>query len=326
VAESRTDVECAGAIGVWLSALAEEADLGSGERMLDYLDVLADLHHERRPRTYLEIGIYRGDALRLASPETLSVGVDPEPEVAQLDGPNVLIEAMTSDAFFAGPRPREIFADHPIDLVFIDGMHLFEFALRDFINAEALTGHESLIVLHDCLPSDATTAARDRTTDHWTGDIWKLMLCLLDHRPDLDLSIIDVAPSGLCLVSGLDPASRALADDYGALVERYVSLDFSVWEARFADVLERTTNGPEAELWRRRELTALRLDLQEVEALRARLADSEAEVARLRDGLARSEAERSSLADQMRAVSSSRSWRLTAPLRRVAGSSNRSKA
>ena len=77
--------------------------------MLDYLDVLADLHRSLQPRTYLEIGIYRGGAFRLASPETLSVGVDPQPEVPEPAGRHWIVEATTSDAFFAGPRPAGAF-------------------------------------------------------------------------------------------------------------------------------------------------------------------------------------------------------------------------
>ena len=152
--------------------------------MLDYLDVLAELHVAQRPHSYLEIGVSRGDSFRLASDEAICVGVDPEPELDTDDPCRSNVEIMTSDEFFASGRLRDRFGERPVDMVFIDGMHLFEYALRDFTNAEAIAAPGSLIVLHDCLPRDAVTSSRERTTAHWTGDVWKLPLCLLDERPD----------------------------------------------------------------------------------------------------------------------------------------------
>jgi predicted O-methyltransferase YrrM len=292
--------------------------------MLDYFDVLADLHRSRRPTTYLEIGVFRGDALRLASEDAVCVGVDPEPVLEPGNGGHCHIEAMTSDAFFASPRPRELFGDRPIDMVFIDGMHLFEYALRDFNNAEALSTSESIILVHDCLPRDAVTASRERTTDHWTGDVWKLVLCLLDCRPNLDLSIIDVPPSGLCVIRRLDPSDNTLRDAYNAIVEKYRPLGFEAWEARSADVLQRTTNNPEAKSWsRRKEFVALRDRLAESEAESAALRDRLAKAETMRERLARSETRTRELEAQLRLVSASTSWRLTAPLRRVGASVRR---
>ena len=294
--------------------------------MLDYFDVLADLHRSLRPATYLEVGVFRGDSLRLASSDTLSVGVDPEPILAPGNESNRHVEVMTSDAFFAGPRPHELFGDRPVDLVFIDGMHLFEYVLRDFMNAEALASPESLIALHDCLPRDASTASRERATEHWTGDVWKLILCLLDQRPDLELSIIDVPHSGLCLVRGLNPSDHTLRDNYDTILEKYQTLGFEEWEARVAEVLQRTRRQPEAELWSLRMSVATLQDrLTETQALaaaeaadlRARLADSESESAGLRARLADSESLVAAVEEQMRTVTASTSWRLTAPLRRA---------
>jgi Methyltransferase domain len=298
--------------------------------MFDYLNVLADLHETRRPRTYLEVGVFCGDSLRLVREDTFCVGVDPEPTLAPGEESHCHIERITSDAFFAGPRPRELFGDRPIDMVFIDGMHLFEYALRDFINAEAMASSESLILLHDCLPQDALTSSRERTTAHWTGDVWKVVVCLLDRRPDLDLAIVDVPPSGLCLVSGLNPKDQTLRNCYDALVEQYLPMGFEVWEARLADVLRRTTDTPEAQAWSlRMEIAVLQDRLAEREAqtvaeiagLHDRLAEREAqtaaEIAALHSRLAESEAQTAAFEAQLRSVYTSTSWRFSAPIRRV---------
>ena len=51
-----------------------------------------------------------------------------------------------------------------LDLVFVDGMHLFEFALRDFMNVERHADWWSVIVFDDILPRDVDEAARERHT------------------------------------------------------------------------------------------------------------------------------------------------------------------
>ena len=65
-------------------------------------------------------------------------------------------------------RGRPLFAHHrggtTLDLAFIDGMHLFEYALRDFINVERFADWSSVIVFDDMLPRNVDEAARDRHT------------------------------------------------------------------------------------------------------------------------------------------------------------------
>src|SRR5207249_2239032 len=93
---------------------------------------------------------------------------------------------LTSDEFFARHDLGEILG-RPVDFAFIDGWHLFEFALRDFMNLERFCTDRPLIALHDCLPRPREIAAREKTPQGiaWAGDVWKLILCLADFRPDL---------------------------------------------------------------------------------------------------------------------------------------------
>ena len=74
-----------------------------------------------------------------------------------------LIKA-TSDDVFAGDNPLAHFGGVPVDLAFIDGMHLSEFALRDFINIEPFMADTGVIVIDDVLPRNGLEAARDRKT------------------------------------------------------------------------------------------------------------------------------------------------------------------
>jgi hypothetical protein len=197
----------------------------SGE---DYFRVLARLHAHVRPRTYLEIGVFRGASLRLVPATTQAIGVDPEPCLDEPPGPNQEVFAETSDVFFASHDVPAEFGGRPIDMAFIDGMHQFEFALRDFINIERNAHRGSVVLIHDCYPLDAQTAARERVTAFWSGDIWRLILILRKYRPDLMVHTISTPPTGLGLVCNLDPASTVLKDNLDAIVLEYLATDYGV--------------------------------------------------------------------------------------------------
>ncbi|MGH9237574.1 MAG: class I SAM-dependent methyltransferase [Vicinamibacterales bacterium] len=196
-----------------------------------YTEVLAWVHRALRPATYVEIGVFNGDSLVAAQPGTRIIGIDPAPTPNQPLPAGTRLFTMTSDEFFAGrDLPTELGAGH-FDLAFIDGLHLFEQALLDFVHLERFAGPRSVIVLHDCLPLDSDTSQRVRTTDFYSGDVWKLTLCLRQERPDLTMTIIPTPPTGLCLVSGLDARSTALDCAYEACVARYVGLTFEDYRA-----------------------------------------------------------------------------------------------
>jgi methyltransferase family protein len=192
-----------------------------------YLHILARILEALRPRTYLEIGVEHGNSLWLVKAPTLAIGIDPHPKLAAPLAANQKVFAETSDAFFATHDLRAELGGLPIDLAFIDGMHHFEFALRDFANLEPYATPDSLILIHDCYPLDRETAERERQRDFWSGDIWRLVVLLKKYRPDLSIHTIGTAPTGLALVRNLDPQSRVLAERYEALREEFLALDYS---------------------------------------------------------------------------------------------------
>ncbi len=122
------------------------------------------------------------------------------------------------------------------DLAFIDGLHLFEQALRDFINLEKSASPQSIVMLHDCLPLDAVTADRTRTTHFYSGDVWKLTMCLKVHRPDLKMKMIRTGPTGLCLVSRLDAQSNVLDFHYDEYLDEFIGLGFDDFQRRRRDL------------------------------------------------------------------------------------------
>ena len=207
-----------------------------------YLDLLARIQSHLKPRTYVEIGVAEGESIALAQPETLAIGVDPEPKIARPLGPRASVRAMTSDDYFGKCDVAGELGGLPIDLAFIDGMHRFEFALRDFVNLEKHCSSRSTILIHDCYPLNALTAQRERQTTFWSGDIWRLILILRKYRPDLRVNVIATAPTGLGVVRGLDPSSTALGERMGEIVREYLATDYSVLDADQAGMLALAPN------------------------------------------------------------------------------------
>ncbi len=100
---------------------------------MHYLDFLGQVHDLLKPRSYLEIGVRHGHSMALSS--VPSIGIDPAYAIAedvQL-GPGVTLHQETSDDHFAGPSPLAALDQPVIDFSFIDGLHLYEFVLRDFM-------------------------------------------------------------------------------------------------------------------------------------------------------------------------------------------------
>ena len=136
-------------------------------------------------------------------------------------------EGLASDAARARRRPEKLLAGRPLAVGFIDGLHSYEQALRDFINLEACCGPGSVILFHDTLPLDEATQRRTRETEFYTGDVWKTVLCLKEYRPELDIFTIATFPTGLTVVTGLDPTSRVLTDRYREAVAQFRDTSFA---------------------------------------------------------------------------------------------------
>jgi len=114
-------------------------------------------------------------------------------------------------------------------MAFLKGIHRFEHLLRDSIGTEAACHPRSLILLHDCVPSNTRMSLRQfqpgdssegDTASWWTGDVWKLLPILREYRPDLRLHVLDCPPAGLVAITGLDAESGVLADRYYEIVDQ----------------------------------------------------------------------------------------------------------
>jgi len=186
-------------------------------------DFLSAVHELIAPRSYVEIGV--DDGRGLARARTRTIGVDPAFHVTRELTCDLKLVRATSDDFYARPDALDHFPEGVVDFTFIDGMHLFEFALRDFMNAERTSTPTSVIIFDDMLPRSAAEAARKRHTSAWAGDVCWVTPVLERYRPDLTIVPLDTTPTGLLLVLGLDPTNTVLRDHYDEILAEFVKDD-----------------------------------------------------------------------------------------------------
>lgn len=166
-------------------------------------ELLFALHQRLKPKVYLEIGIQFGSSLVLAEHAEMAVGVDPDPLIGMSPNqrPNQRVFSMTSDDFFE----KRAFVLPPVDLAFIDGMHLVEYALRDFVNVQKFMRPGGVIVFDDVLPYNSPIAERVQPPGgDWTGDVWKLYYILTElYR--IEPLPVDTWPTGTMVLLNVDP-------------------------------------------------------------------------------------------------------------------------
>jgi hypothetical protein len=208
----------------------------------EYDQVIADIHAHLKPRTYMEIGVAAGKSLRLARPGTRALGVDPDPDIQYPLSPDTRVFRETSDQFFASHDVRAELGGLPLELAFIDGLHWFDNALRDFINLERHSAPGATILVHDCFPIDRVSAQRERRSGFWSGDVWRLVVLLKKHRPDLRIHTIATPPTGLAVIRGLDPSSQLLSGRAERLIEEYLGLDYGYLDGDRAGKLNAIPN------------------------------------------------------------------------------------
>lgn len=190
--------------------------------MTSNYEFLAMLHRELKPRGYLEIGVRYGDSLKLAN--CPAIGIDPVRTVRALRS-NESHWTMTSDEFFSRDWVSGYLAGFEIDLIYVDGMHLYEYALRDFINVARYANERTVVVFDDTHPYNSAIATRAQPPGDWTGDVWKTMDIIQNaSRLELSTAQVDVSPTGAFVVWGFG---------------REYSQDFQIKEA-FTPILEET--------------------------------------------------------------------------------------
>jgi SAM-dependent methyltransferase len=181
-------------------------------------------------RSYLEIGCDANTTFH-SVPTIDKVGVDPAA------GGTL---RMTSDDFFAQNKAT-------FDVIFIDGLHIYEQAKKDLDNALKVVNPGGVILLHDLLPVTWLEQEVPRINATWTGDIWKLAF-EYSRREDLVFQLV-TADRGVGIVrkrANPDPKFTDIDDpaklDFAYLLEHYRELplvDFETfWEQEAAAATE----------------------------------------------------------------------------------------
>jgi len=207
-----------------------------------YREFVRGVVEAKAARNYLEVGVHNGSTISLI--DRPAIGVDPNFVFDRnpVGRKRVLhLFQMGSDEFFRDYDPRAIFGA-PVDVAFLDGMHRFEYLLRDFMNAERVCDRNGVILLDDWLPVNLEMTERVHRAEQrqdkalagwWTGDVWKVVAILREYRPDLRITPVDVVPTGSILISNLDPGSTRLSEAYFEIVDRFspVTMDAAAFEA-----------------------------------------------------------------------------------------------
>jgi predicted O-methyltransferase YrrM len=154
-----------------------------------------------RPTTYVELGLYEGETLRLVQPYAGHVyGVDMKmnghlEQLGRLS--NVTINTCMTNEFF------DSFAG-TIDMAFIDADHCLESVQQDFENVLSRLNPGGVILLHDTDPQE------DRLIDPgYCGDSYKIVK-LLEGRADINIVTLPITEAGLSIVTRKDSTRTAL--------------------------------------------------------------------------------------------------------------------
>ena len=199
-----------------------------------YIDFFKFIDKQLSPQSYFEVGTERGMSVRAFRCDAVCVDPQFKIEGDPLERRGQLhFYQMPSDVFFSRYDLRSIFPRGP-DICFLDGMHRFEYLLRDIANAERACHKNSIIFLHDCIPAMPRMTLRTHKIGEasegqfqhaWTGDVWRIIPALRKFRPDLNVLFIDCAPTGLVAISNLNPNSDILSANYYAIVKDVQSLN-----------------------------------------------------------------------------------------------------
>ncbi len=172
-------------------------------------EIINTLIKKNHYSSYLEIGVntpaqpgYNWDNIQIE----VKHGVDPNVDTTF---------RMTSDEFF------EKYIKLKYDIIFVDGLHIFEQTFKDIINSLQWLNNGGSIVVHDCNPIQEITQRRERASDVWHGDVWKAILKLRIENPNIEIQTVDTDEGCAIIQKGRQDLIQADADR-----ERMYTYDF----------------------------------------------------------------------------------------------------
>lgn len=171
----------------------------------ELINKLAALYNAK---TYLEIGVADGATFHSVNIEH-KTAVDPKFafDVEKYSNqPGRFYYNLKSDDFFREVE-REISessrdGDFTWDIIYIDGLHTYEQAMRDFVNSLRYTRERTILIFDDTVPSNPWAAIpnlaicayfRDLAgvvDGSWQGDVFKCVFELRDFWPDFSYATV----------------------------------------------------------------------------------------------------------------------------------------
>ncbi len=144
-------------------------------------DIINAIIDKKKFTSYLEIGCQADVNFSKVKVQN-RIGVDP-----QSGGTH----RMTSDEFFRQNKST-------FDLIFIDGLHIYEQVIKDIDNSLKVLNKNGIILVHDCLPSKIWHQTIPQTHSSWNGDVWK---SIVKSRSTDDIDTFTIkADQGLGLI------------------------------------------------------------------------------------------------------------------------------
>ena len=188
---------------------------------MNRLFFLKKLFRNKKFRTYLEIGVFKGRVF-FSVPAHNKIAVDPEFRFTRSVKVKKVFRRVsnlwakyyekTSDDFFREDALK-LFQNRKIDVCLIDGMHEYEFALRDIENSLKLLQENGVVLVHDCNPAtkeasvDFEEYKKRGFTRDWNGDVWKAIVHLRSLRDDINVFVLD-CDQGLGVITFGKPESK----------------------------------------------------------------------------------------------------------------------
>lgn len=159
-------------------------------------------------RSYLEIGVNAGLTFNALEFDR-KVAVDPNFrfDISRCQRAGAEFHPMTSDRYFLTHGAAQKF-----DLIFLDGLHVFQQTFRDFCNSLVCSHERTLWLIDDVIPCDVYSAwpnqgeavafRKDAGGDSplWHGDVYKVVFAIHDFFPMLSYITIGTAENAQAVV------------------------------------------------------------------------------------------------------------------------------
>ena len=198
-------------------------------------------------RSYLEIGVHKGDTfLNVAIKNRFAVDPAFKFEYRHLESDSCHFFPVASDLFFESLKSgsfNNIPPDIKFDLIFIDGLHIYENAFRDFINSILFSHTNTIWIIDDTIPSDPYSSIPDNALSYqyraraglidrpWHGDVYKCIFALHDFY--MDFSYATIYDSG-------NPQTVVWKTNWNAQRKRIFDNINSIGQLNYFDILRYT--------------------------------------------------------------------------------------